>query len=84
MCGRVRMAQHNVGVVAIAVSKVGETVQCTPAQSQWKGSENIHPGCLLPVLYRNEKDNRLTLSPMIWGLIPSYVNRACGEPCNFF
>lgn len=77
------MAQHR-GLVAAAESKVGETIECTHAQSQWKGSENIHPGCLLPVLYRKDKGSGLSLLPMIWGLIPSYLSRASGEPCDFF
>jgi len=79
------MAQHSGSVAAAIESKVGETIECTPsALTQLKGSENIHPGCILPVLYRKERGNCLALLPMIWGLVPSYLNRASGEPCDFF
>ena len=84
MCGRSRQMSVAPTLEASASQAVGRPVSWTPGSETWAGGANICPGKELPVLYQESSTGCLLLSPMLWGLVPSYTQLREGTKPDFF
>jgi putative SOS response-associated peptidase YedK len=70
MCGRYRLSRRN--------QIIAEHFETADWQDDWSPRYNIAPTQTVPVIRQHPKEPRRDLSPMRWGLIPSWAKDTSG------